>query len=183
MRLRCLPVLVPVAAAAAFALLAAGCGGGSAGVASVSSSTAAVTPPQSGAVLFARCMRSHGVPGFPDPKSDGAFDANRLKQLDVGKARMRAATTACIHLLPDGVVPTAPRYTITRADQADYLRAAACMRRHGFPGFPDPTFDNGGVQLAIPSSIDTSSTRFRSAAAICTKLIPAGLPYTKPSGS
>jgi hypothetical protein len=57
------------------------------------------------------------------------------------------------------------------------------MRTHGFSGFPDPTFPENGVKLDIPSSIDTNSSRFTRAATICTKLIPAGLPYTKPSGS
>ena len=71
---------------------------------------------------------------------------------------------------------------VTRADQADYLRAAACMRRHGFSDFPDPTFKNDNVTFDIPSSIDANSPKFRSALAACQKLIPAGLPYSHPSG-
>ena len=57
------------------------------------------------------------------------------------------------------------------------------MRSHGFPDFPDPTFQNDNVQTNIPSSIDQDSSPFKSAAETCTKLIPAGLPYSKPSGS
>ena len=80
-------------------------------------------------------------------------------------------------------LPSRQGYTITPADRTDYLEAAACMRSHGFPDFPDPAFQNNNVQLNIPSSIDTNSARFKSAAATCTKLIPAGLPYSKSSGS
>ena len=52
------------------------------------------------------------------------------------------------------------------------------MRSHGFPDFPDPTFQNNNVQTNIPSSINQDSSQFKSAATICTKLIPAGLPYS-----
>jgi hypothetical protein len=72
--------------------------------------------------------------------------------------------------------------TITPAEQADYLRAAACIRAHGFPDFPDPTFQNGHVRFNIPSSIDTSSPQVKSAQAACVKLIPAGLPYSNTRG-
>jgi hypothetical protein len=171
-------VLASALAVAVCSLLAAGCGGGSPGVASIgSSTTAATTTPQSGPVAFARCMRSHGVPAFPDPNASGEFDGSQLKRPGVSASRVRAAQSACSHLLPNGI-PVAPPYTITRADQLDYLKGAACMRRHGFPDFPDPTFQNNDVQLDVPASIDQSSPRFESAATTCQKLIPRGLPYS-----
>jgi hypothetical protein len=85
--------------------------------------------------------------------------------------------------LPPGTQPNengrqTPGQTITPADQADYLKAAACIRRHGFPDFPDPTFQNGTVRFNVPSSIDTNSPQAESAQATCVKLIPAGLPYS-----
>ena len=75
---------------------------------------------------------------------------------------------------------TAP--TITPAEQADYLRAAACIRSRGVPDFPDPTFQNGHVRFNIPSSIDRNSPQIKSAQATCVKLIPAGLPYSNTQG-
>jgi hypothetical protein len=124
-------------------------------------------------------MRSHGIPGWPDPDSHGFFDKSKLRSLGLGKSRVRA--------LEDGPcnipLPSHQTYTITPADRADYLRAASCMRSHGFAGFPDPTFPNNSVKLTIPSSIDTNSAKFTSAATTCTKLIRPGLPYTRPSGS
>jgi hypothetical protein len=68
--------------------------------------------------------------------------------------------------------------SLTPADRADYVKAAACMRSHGVPGFPDPTFRNNHVTFNIPSSIDPNSSRSKAAAATCVKLIPAGLPYS-----
>ena len=85
--------------------------------------------------------------------------------------------------LPPGTQPNEngglpPTQTITPADQADYLKAAACMRSHGVPDFPDPTFQNNTVTFNVSPSIDKNSPQARSAVAICRKLIPTGLPYS-----
>jgi hypothetical protein len=191
--MRCRPplILASVVALAACSLLAAGCGGGgSPGVASVASSTSAATATQSGATTtqtgtiasafaFARCMRSHGIPGWPDPNSRGFFDKSKLRPLGLSVSRVRALEEGPCNI----PLPSPQAYTITPADRADYLRAASCMRSHGFADFPDPTFPNNSVRLTIPSSIDTNSARFKSAATTCTKLIRPGLPYTRPRGS
>jgi hypothetical protein len=68
--------------------------------------------------------------------------------------------------------------TITPADQGAYVNAAICMRAHGVPDFPDPTFENDTVTFEVPPSIDPSSSRAKSAVAVCASLIPAGLPYS-----
>ena len=168
------PRAVAIIAAAVLAVLAAGCGSdGSPGVASVASST---TTAQSGALAFARCMRSHGVSKWPDPTSNGVFDKSKLLQLGVSASRLTAISHTCNRLHPDY---GRPQQTITAADQADYLRGAACMRAHGFPSSPDPTFQDNNVTLNIPSSIDTHTFAFKTAAARCTRLIPAGLPYSR----
>jgi hypothetical protein len=155
-------------------VLAAGCGGGSQGVAS---GTSSATATQNGALGFARCMRSHGVSKWPDPTSSGVFDKSKLQHLGVSRSRLTSISHTCNRLYPSDGAPQG--YTITPADQADYLRGAACMRAHGFRGFPDPTFRDNNVTLNIPSSIDTHTFAFKTAAATCTKLIPAGLPYSR----
>lgn len=164
-------------AVAGLALLAAGCGGGSPGAVATSSTASA----QNGALAFARCMRSHGIPGWPDPTSDGHFDKAELRQLGLNPSRVVALEDGpCNHLLDTGA---AQSYTITPADRTDYLEAAACMRAHGYPDFPDPTFRDNTVRADVPSSIDEDSPAFNRAATTCTKLIPAGLPYSHRSGS
>jgi hypothetical protein len=125
-------------------------------------------------------MRSHGIPNWPDPQSNGGFDKSKLRALGVNPAQIRAIEErSCNYDFQNG----SQAQTITPAEQAEYLRAAACMRSHGFPGFPDPTFPNGNVSTNIPPSIDQDSSRFKGTAEICTRLIPAGLPYSSAGGS
>jgi hypothetical protein len=175
-------------------VLVAGCGGGdSPGIGSVGSSTAAsssagaaTTTAQNGLVAYSACMRSNGVSGFPDPDSSGGIPKGAVVSAfqAVGNSQAAAASDACKHLLgAGGSLSGKASQPVTVQDRQDYLIAAACMRSHGFAGFPDPTFQNNSVQTNIPSSIDQDSTQFKSAATICTKLIPAGLPYSRASGS
>jgi hypothetical protein len=123
-------------------------------------------------LAFARCMRAHGIPNFPDPGGDGHFNKHVLRQLGVSDARLRAVNGACQHLQPPGEAP------LTAQQQQDYLRAAACMRSHGIAGFPDPSFSGGGVHFPVPSGIDPNSPQFTQARHTCQRLIPAGLPYS-----
>jgi hypothetical protein len=179
MELRCRRplLLTSLIAGVAFSLLAAGCGGGgSPRVASVASSTTAANKPQS-LTSYSACMRSHGVPSFPDPDSGGVIQKGPVVAArSVNPSRFDAASTACGRLFPAGPGGAPP--TIPRADRVDYLKAAACMRRHGIPNFPDPTFQNNGVKFNIPSSINPNSPQVVHALPICRKLIPAGLPYS-----
>jgi hypothetical protein len=126
-------------AAAAAALLAgpaiAACGS--------SSSTSGGHPTRAGAqqaaLNFARCMRSHGLSGWPDPNSSGGFDKAKLRQLGYSQSEVRATGSACAHLLPNG--GSGPQETAQQARTrfAAALSFATCMRDRGFPNFPDPT--------------------------------------------
>ena len=159
--------------------LVAACGGSPSSAGSGGSPNAGGSA-NSQAVAYSRCVRSHGVPDFPDPDSNGQIPKEAVVRAlrGVSDSRARAATNACENLNPAG--QGSP--TLTAQEQQDYLRAAACMRSHGITDFPDPTFPGGRVNLSIPSSIDTKSRQFTQAAQTCTKLIPAGLPYSRPGG-
>ena len=127
-------------------------------------------------------MRSHGVPNFPDPDSSGQIPKEAVVSAahSVSDSQFQAAGSACANLAPYGLEPaSAP---ITAQEQQYYLRAAACMRSHGFTNLPDPVFSGGGVHFPIPSNIDSNSTRFTQARQICSQLIPAGLPYSGSGG-
>jgi hypothetical protein len=141
----------------AVAFLAAGCGGSS-GVASVSTSTSGTTP-QSGAVAFARCMRSHGASNWPDPTSGGVFDKSKLRQLGINPTRIRAIEDGpCNHLLPatSDAQPETPQQQATR--QADGLSFARCMRSRGVSRFPDPTAQGQlTVEMVEGQGIDVHS--------------------------
>lgn len=187
-------VLVPVG----LCVLAAGCGGGShPGVASLGAATTTTSEPSPApslnkvnpadvALAFVSCMRKHGEPNMPEPNIDKSgnhvsIGINVGAGIDPNSPLFAAATNACKHLLPHDGVPTGGQ-TITPADQADYLKGAVCMRAHGFPTFPDPTFQNNSVAFNTHTPIDTNSAQFQRALKTCQKLIPAGLPYSSSSG-
>jgi len=154
------PRILLLLAAAALAFVVAGCGGGgSSDVASVSSSTVSVTTPQSAAVAFARCMRSHGEPTWPDPTSGGVFDKAKLRALGVDPNRVRAIEDGpCNHILPANGQAQAetPQQQATR--QADALSFARCMRSHGVTRFPDPTAQGQlTVEMVEAQGIDVRS--------------------------
>lgn len=121
---------------------------------------------------FGDCMRSHGEPDYQDPIVSG----NSVSWQVLPGAQFQKAQTACRSLLPVSLQP--PLHSITPAQQKYYLVAVACMRSHGFPDFPDPSFANGGVHFTLQPSIDQNSPLYIKALATCRKLIPAGLPYS-----
>jgi hypothetical protein len=163
---------------AAVALLAAGCGGspsttGSGGSPNAGGPASSPSTLSQKELAFSRCIRSHGVPNFPEPNGSGHLPEETAQQLGVSDSRLHAAADACQSLSPKQPPPA-----LTAQQQQDYLRAAACMRSHGISNFPDPTFSGGGVHFPIPSGIDTSSPQFIQARRICQRLIPAGRPYS-----
>jgi hypothetical protein len=164
-------------AAAGIVALLAGCGGTpSAGVAhtgSTASSTgraaARVSGPKS-AVAYAACMRSHGVPGFPDPGTNGRFSLG--SSIDPSSPQFQAAQKACQSLLPTGgssLATQAASGSISPEKQRQLLQFARCMRSHGVPSFPDPTSQG----IALSSSVDPKSPQFQAATQACRQLAPA----------
>jgi len=182
-------VVLAIALLAPIGLLAAACTSGSrsASVARLSAAPTTASSPSNdaasgmatGALAFARCMRAHGLPKFPDPISGGVFDKSVLQQMGYSTSQLRAVQDGpCKNVLPT-TAPSAPNSgTITTQQQQDYLNAVACMRSHGFSNFPDPTFSRGHVTLTPPPGVDTNSLQFTQAQHICKQLIPAGLPYS-----
>jgi hypothetical protein len=85
--------IAAAAAAVVLSLLAAGCGGSpKSGVAHIGSTTtgkASSRDRMAQALAFATCMRSHGVPNFPDPKTNGTGGVT-LSIQDTPKASSRA---------------------------------------------------------------------------------------------
>jgi hypothetical protein len=56
-------------------------------------------------VKFAGCVRSHGVPNFPDPTANGQFPPGSLKNAGVTpqSTQFQSAMSACQHELPAGM--------------------------------------------------------------------------------
>jgi hypothetical protein len=123
----------------------------------------------SAALAYSRCVRSHGVPNFPDPDSEGNVPASALRALGVPKRALLVGDEACKHLLPGSGGDAG-----TRGDQqklAFALEAARCMRRHGFPTYPDPPTPSPSSQGSGTrfegTGIDTKSPRFQTTEKAC----------------
>jgi len=109
------------------------------------------------AVGYSHCMRSHGVPNFPDPDSSGVLPKVGAQDLGVSTSQLQAGQRACQRLLPNaaGSLQQQAQQCVLAGDcpqavvhqmLASGRRFAACMRRHGVPNWPDPTIDTGAYR-------------------------------------
>ena len=138
---------------------------------------------QAQALSFSRCMRSHGVPNFPDTpvSSGGGFRVQVQKGSDgtsasvngvaVNGPAFQSAMQACRSYLPNGGHPSAAQ---TAKAKAQALAMSRCMRSHGVPNFPDPQFGTGpggGIGVRIGGAgIDPNSPTFQAAQKACGKI-------------
>ncbi|HYU66587.1 MAG TPA: hypothetical protein VEK09_07515, partial [Jatrophihabitantaceae bacterium] len=85
---------------AVLAVLLAACGQG-AGTSNATSSPS--TDPRDAALLYAQCMRTNGVPDFPDPDANGRFSLSHGEGgVDQDDPTFRAAAEKCRALAPGG---------------------------------------------------------------------------------
>ena len=96
-------IAVAIIAGGGLVLLAA-CGGspsstGSGGSSSAGGPASAGGSANSKLVAYSQCMRSHGVPNYPDP-ANGALPKGTAQAFGVGNSQFQAAQGACEHLLP-----------------------------------------------------------------------------------
>jgi len=136
-----------IIATAAVALPAAACG-------ETTPVTSNLPPasPQAKLLAFSRCMRSHGVPNFPDPQP-GADNAKSpgAGQLRVSPSQLNAAERACQHLLPPGVDDHFPPAEVQLL-LPGMRRFSRCVRSHGVPNWPDPSIDSEGRPVFVLSA-------------------------------
>ena len=150
-RLTHLPSLT-VLAALTVVLLAA-CGGSSkpsiSGSPSGSSGKAFTA---SAAHEYPACMRDHGVTNFPDPQVNGNHLTLQITPSIIASPAFKSAQKACAYLLPAGagqINGLSPAQQKARTE--GLLAFAACVRKHGFPNFPDPT-SQGQLTLEMIST-------------------------------
>ena len=127
-----------IIAAAGLALLAAACGGSPSSTGSGGSSNAGGSASSQSAVAYSHCMRSRGVPNFPDPSGSGGIPKETAQQLGVSSSQLQAAQNACQHLLPNtGNIDDNP--AALHQWWSQMLHFARCMHSHGVPNWPDPS--------------------------------------------
>jgi hypothetical protein len=158
-----------VATALLCAGLLAGCGSGS--------HASSPSKLMAGALAYANCMRSHGVPDFPDPNSLGEFQLRPSVRVENGRPTpvgdlvpgspaLQAAERGCGPFGSAG-----QRVTAAQEEQAfqTELKAAVCMRANGVPGYPDPKLIDGSIDLEFNGKFDPDSPAFQRAARKCGK--------------
>ena len=118
------------------------------------------------AMKLAACMRSNGVPNFPDPNSQGVIQGSGI---DPNSPTFQKAMQACRKNLPNGGAPTPAQQ---QQMHAQALAFSACMRSHGVPSFPDP--DHDGV-FTLPAGIDQQAPLFQHATQACLRVQPSSL--------
>jgi hypothetical protein len=145
-----------VTAVAGLALLAAACGGGRASYGSDGPANAGQSKTSASYVAYSKCMRSHGVPNYPDPDSSGQLPKPDAHHLGVSTTQLQATQRACQHLLPNTgrAIDAGSIAQCMMADDCpqalvqhlltEERRFAGCMRSHGVPNWPDPIIDSQG---------------------------------------
>jgi hypothetical protein len=176
-------------AAAVLTLLAAACDGApSAGPGS--------SPPAGGstfpsALTYSACMRSHGVPSYPDAASGGQLPKGDAQAFGVSDAQYQTAQRTCQHLLPTGgsfdqqaqeciQAGDCPPSLVQQMLTAD-RKLARCMRSHGVPNFPDPASGGSGGPFFPISRVGISEAasrtpQFESALDECARLVGDNAP-------
>jgi hypothetical protein len=190
-------------------VLVAGCGGSSGsptaatvagasapvsattGTGAATTTGAAATVAGSPGLAFAECMRSNGVPNFPDPLPGRGLLFGAGAGINPASPAVKAAQAKCRKLLPGG--PPGPGSTTHPSAQtlAKLLKIAVCMRQHGIRQFPDPRTsvpsnfspavydditDFDGAILLFPVTINLQSPAYKQALAAC-GAPPLGLPH------
>jgi hypothetical protein len=154
-------------AALSLALALAACGTGSGPIASGQTGSG----PSPGAVAFAKCMRGHGVPQFPDPggtpsagSSISILGSQLPPTININSPAFQSALSTCMKQFN----ATHPRPPLTAAMKAAALKFSQCMRTHGVPHFPDPAFPpGGGIALRPAPGTDSTSPAFQHAEQQC----------------
>jgi hypothetical protein len=175
-----------LAVAAGLALSTAACSGGTpsaVGTATTGSTSSAGSTSSTGAggassayvsdkLGLARCLRTHGVPNYPDPNAAGQEPPNS-KQL-ISPPQGQAAVRACSYLGNRVHNDVAAQNQVVLAE---YVRFAQCMRSHGLPNFPDPVNSEGRVEFVLSASqdgFDPHSPQVLAKAHDCEHVLPAG---------
>jgi len=136
-------------------------------------------------VRYADCMRTNGVPNFPDPSGGAGLVVPN--SINPASPALKSAQRACQSLMPG----PAARAPAGGQQRQTLLGLSRCMRAHGVSGFPDPVgsppanpagfamaFGRPGAYIVIPDALNPRSPAFRRAAVACRLPGTSGGPKT-----
>jgi hypothetical protein len=121
-------------------------------------------------------MRANGVSGFPDPREGpggggvgfpgGLIVTGSDSMIVMGTPfsgpALLHAEKACKEYLP----PSGPPPAVSESEKKAAIANAECMRKHGVPNFPDPTFSGGQFDTGL-GGLNPQSPAFKHAVAAC----------------
>jgi hypothetical protein len=115
------------------------------------------------------CARRHGMPDLPDPAlgPDGEVTLSGLSQMPTPTPAVQAACATQLQALQNSGSTHAIESV---SDLHALLRVAACMRRHGYPDWPDPS--NRG-EFHVFSAAAGTPAKLNAAISACNSLFPA----------
>jgi hypothetical protein len=135
------------------------------------------------AISMSRCMRANGVPEFPDPREGpngggvgwvgGLMITGTGTMVVEGVSLSGPAFVSAEKVCKEYMPPSGPPPAVSEGQRVTALAQARCMREHGLPNFPDPTFSaGGGIDLNFGPGLNQQSPVFRQAAQKCGSLKP-----------
>jgi hypothetical protein len=159
----------------------AACSGGASGPGVASSGSTTTTQPASSSnssrhmggasteqlLVYAQCMHTHGEPNYPEPDSTGDISKQQIVALGPHTPTFEAASTACMHLLPNG--GNGPTAAQIQQEWTQDRAFTQCMRSHGVTNAPEPVADRDGqpVYDLQGTGIDPNNPQIRAKAQQC----------------
>ena len=113
------------------------------------------------------------MPNFPDPTSSGGNNKQAVVSglQEVSNSQAEAAQTACMHLNGGGPGTGQSAAQGQAHTAAAMLAFARCIRRRGFPHFPDPTPQGQlSPQMVTAAGIDLHQPAVLKAGLACTSV-------------
>jgi hypothetical protein len=126
-------------------------------------------------LALSECMRSHGVPNYPDPTKGAGAESFTIFRSPGGPLTvdgiafsgpaLQSAEKTC-KLFGGGNAPPA----ISESQKLAEFHFAQCMRKHGVVNYPDPAFPPGGgiFRRSVPG-LNLDSPAVKQAEAACNR--------------
>ena len=122
---------------------------------------------------LARCIRSHGMPGFPDPVVNPLTNQPDFPATapDVPASIQNACQSIANRLQPNALNSPPP----TAAGMQGLVRFARCMRSHGMANWPDP---NASGEFPMTQQMSSQlKGADQPAVNACIRYVPGGSQY------
>jgi hypothetical protein len=149
------------------------------------SKTSAKPPTEPSMLAFAKCMRAHGVPNFPDPKPRGQIPTTHTTQPAPGGGFTADPNSPVYQTASNDCRSLADASPVTQGEpnqiMASQLKFAVCMRAHSVPNFPDPTSTGEIGNDGAISGVNQNSPAFQRAEQTCSQFL--SLPPVPRGGS